>query len=106
MLFLKILGAVLALAIGLYMGSSGRYRPDPEEIDEALGEGGYSHRVKTRISLPWGGCRQTQERSSHIRRRSRGTSSRRCSIFLRLILQRKNKTVSERGSAPHLAHEV
>lgn len=74
MLYLKILGAVLALAIGLYMGSAGRYRPDLDEIDEALGEGGYSRRVKTRFT-PLGWLRQTQERSSHLRRRSRGSSS-------------------------------
>ena len=72
MLFLKILGGLLALGIGLYMGSSGRYRPDPEEIDKALGEGGYSKRVKVHFT-PLGWLRQTQERSSHVRRRSRGT---------------------------------
>ena len=74
MLYLKIFGAVLALAIGLYMGSPGRYRPDEEEIDEALGEGGYTRRVKTQFT-PLGWLRQTQERSSHFRRRTRGSSS-------------------------------
>jgi len=70
-LFLKILGAVLALGIGLYMGSVGRYKPDPEEIDKALTERGYSRKVKTHFT-PLGWLRQTQQRSSHVRRRSRG----------------------------------
>ena len=74
MLLLKILGAVLALAIGLYLGSAGRYRPDEEEIEKALGETGYSRRVKTHFT-PLGWLRNTQERSSHVRRRSRGGSS-------------------------------
>ena len=74
MLFLKILGAVLALAIGLYFGSSGGYRHDEDELDKALDEDGYSRRVKTHFT-PLGWLRNTQERSSHVRRRARGTSS-------------------------------
>ena len=80
MLFLKILGGVLALGIGLYMGSVGRYRSDPEELDKALSEGGRSRKVKQRFT-PLGWLRQNQERSSHIRRRSRGTSSRRFDLI-------------------------
>ncbi|NNM03495.1 MAG: hypothetical protein HKO65_00210 [Gemmatimonadetes bacterium] len=71
LLFLKILGGLLALGIGLYMGSAGRYRPDPDEIDKALTEGGYSRRAKTHFT-PLGWLRNTQQRSSHVRRRSRG----------------------------------
>lgn len=74
MLFLKILGGVLALAIGLYFGSSGRYRHDEDELDKALGEGGYSRKAKTHFT-PLGWLRNTQERSSHVRRRSRGAST-------------------------------
>jgi hypothetical protein len=35
-LFLKILGALLALGLGLYLGGAGQYRPDHDEIDKAL----------------------------------------------------------------------
>ncbi len=81
MVFLKIFGGILALGIGLYMGSVGKYRPDPEELDKALSElGGTSRKVKQRFTpLAW--LRQSQERSSHIRRRSRGTSSRRFNLI-------------------------
>ena len=80
MLFLKILGGILALGIGLYMGSVGRYRPDPEELDKVLSEGGRTRKVKRHFT-PLGWLRQNQERSSHIRRRSRGTSSRRFNLI-------------------------
>lgn len=80
MLFLKILGGLLALGIGLYLGSTGRYRPDPEEIDKALSGGGVSKRAKRHFTL-LGWLRQTQERSSRIRRRSRGTSSSRFNLI-------------------------
>ncbi len=73
-LFLKILGGVAALGIGLYLGSAGRYRPDPEEIDKALDEGGYSRKTRTHFT-PLGWLRNTQQRSSHLRRRSRGAST-------------------------------
>ena len=81
MLFLKILGGVLALGIGLYMGAVGKYRPDPEELDKALSEvGGASRKVKQRFTpLAW--LRQGHELSSHLRRRSRGTSSGRFNLI-------------------------
>jgi hypothetical protein len=80
-IFLKILGGILALGIGLYMGAVGRYRPDPEELEKALSEvSGSSRKVKQRFTpLAW--LRQGQERSSHIRRRSRGTSSHRFNLI-------------------------
>ena len=82
MVFFKILGAVLALAIGLYLGGAGQYRPDPDEIDNALlGGGGASKRAKRHFT-PLGWLRQTQERSSHQRRRSRGVSTRRFDLTL------------------------
>ncbi|MCJ7629835.1 MAG: hypothetical protein MUO50_15780 [Longimicrobiales bacterium] len=79
-LFLKILGGILALGIGLYMGSAARYRPDSEEIEKALSEGGRSKKVKRHFT-PLGWLRQTQERSSRIRRRSRGASTRRFDLI-------------------------
>lgn len=68
MLVLKILGAIVALGIGLYLGMAGRYRSDPEELDKALGSGGRSRRVKRRFTL-FGWMRMPEERSSHRRRR-------------------------------------
>jgi hypothetical protein len=79
LLFLKILGGVLALGVGLYMGSSGRYHVDPDEIDKALTERGYSKKAKRHFT-PLGWLRNTQERSSHIRRRSRGAPTRRFNL--------------------------
>ena len=77
---LKILGGIVALAIGIYLGSSGRYRSDPEEIDKALSEGGRSKKAKRHFT-PLGWLRQSQERSSRVRRRSRGASSRRFDLI-------------------------
>ena len=79
-LFLKILGGLLALGIGLYMGSAGRYRPDAEEIEQSLLEGGRTRKVKRHFT-PLGWLRQSEERPSHIRRRSRGASSRRFDLI-------------------------
>ena len=79
MLFLKILGGLLALGIGLYFGSAGHYRPDSEEIEKALSEGGTTRRTKRHFT-PLGWLRQNQERSSHLRRRTRGASSRRFNL--------------------------
>jgi hypothetical protein len=79
-LFLKILGGLLALGIGLYVGSSGHYRPDPEEIEKALSGDGVRRRAKTHPT-PLGWLRKNQERSSSIRRRSRGSSSRRFDLI-------------------------
>jgi hypothetical protein len=79
-LFLKILGGVLALAVGVYLGSAGRYRSDPEEIEKALSEGGRTKKVKRHFT-PLGWLRQSQERSSRVRRRSRGASSRRFDLI-------------------------
>ena len=45
MLALKILGGLVALGIGVYLGTAGQYRPDPDEMDRALGPGGRSRRV-------------------------------------------------------------
>lgn len=68
MLFLKILGGLVALGIGLYLGMAGQYRADPSELDRALGAGGRSRKVK-RSFTPLGWLRQKEERPSHVRRR-------------------------------------
>ena len=68
MLVLKILGAIVALGIGLYLGMAGQYRSDPEELDKALRSGGRSRKVKRRFTL-FGWMRMPEERSSHRRRR-------------------------------------
>lgn len=77
MLWLKILGGLLALALGLYLGMAGQYRADPEELDRSLGPGGRSRKVK-RAFTPLGWLRQKQERGSH--RRLRGGSGRHFSL--------------------------
>jgi hypothetical protein len=51
MLILKILGAVAALALGVWLGLPGRYESDPEEIDRVLGEEGTGRARATRHFL-------------------------------------------------------
>jgi len=68
MILLKVLGALVALGIGIYLGTAGQYRPDPEELDQALGPGGRSRRVRRRFTL-FGWMRIPEERSSHRWRR-------------------------------------
>jgi hypothetical protein len=79
-LFLKILGGLLALGIGLYLGGAGQYRPDHDEIDKALDGQGYTRKTKRHFTL-FGWLRHTSERSSHVRRRSRGASSGRFNLI-------------------------
>ena len=79
MFFLKVLGGVLALGLGVYLGLAGRYRPDFEEIDEALGPGGRTRKAK-RVFTPLAWLRGMQERPSHARRR--GDSDRRFDLIL------------------------
>ncbi len=79
LLFLKILGGVLALGMGIYWGLSGEYRPDPEEIDRAL-EGGRRSRRAKRHFTPLGWLRKNEERSSRARRRTRGASTTRFNL--------------------------
>ena len=80
MLFLKILGGLLALGIGLYMGGAGQYRPDQEEIEKALDGTGYSKKTKRHFT-PLGWLRQNQERGSRLRRRTRGSTTRRFDLI-------------------------
>ena len=79
MFFLKVLGGVLALGLGVYLGLAGRYRPDFEELDEALGPGGRTRKVK-RVFTPLAWLRGMQERPSHARRR--GGSDRRFDLIV------------------------
>lgn len=46
MLLLKILGALLAVAFGVWLGLPGRYERDEDELAEKLGEGGSTARAK------------------------------------------------------------
>lgn len=68
-LFLKILGAVAALAFGIWLGLPGPYRPDLDEIERTMESGtGRTRKVKRRftpmawmqrrLSLRSGGSRQ------------------------------------------------
>ena len=70
-LFLKILGGVLALGYGIYLGMAGQYRPNHEELDKALGTRGRTRKVKTHFT-PLGWLRKTEERASRGRIRDRG----------------------------------
>ena len=55
MLVLKILGGVLALALGVWLGLPGRYEQDQEEIDRLLGRPSGSPRRAKRhfMYLDW-----------------------------------------------------
>lgn len=80
MLFLKILGGLLALALGLYLGGAGQYRPDHDEIEKALTSDGTSKKAKRHFTPLGGWLRQMEERSSHLRRRTRGAPNRRFNL--------------------------
>ena len=67
MLFLKLLGGIAALALGVYWGASGRYDSDPDELDRSLGPGGRSRKVK-RAFTPLGWLRGRVESPSRARR--------------------------------------
>ena len=66
MLFLKILGAIAALALGIYLGLPGRFRQTPEEIEQSLGVRRASRKAKRHFTpLDW------------IRPKDRGSDQRR-----------------------------
>jgi len=54
-LILKILGAVAALALGVWLGLPGRYQADLEEIERTMESGvGRTRKVKRRFTpLAW-----------------------------------------------------
>ena len=72
MVFLKILGGLVAVAIGLYLGLAGRYRPDPDEVDASLTGKRLSKKAKRHFT-PLGWLRRDEKASS---RRRRGSSRR------------------------------
>jgi hypothetical protein len=76
MLLLKILGGLVAVAIGLYLGLAGQYRPDPDEVDASLIGKRFSKRAKRHFT-PLGWLRR-DEKASNRRRR---TSSRRFDLI-------------------------
>jgi hypothetical protein len=50
-LLLKILGGILVLAYGLWLGMAGEYRQRPEDIDKAMERGGSRrYRVRRRFT--------------------------------------------------------
>jgi hypothetical protein len=81
LLAVKILAGLLALALGLYLGGAGRYRPDHEEIDKALQSEGTSKRTKRHFTLLGGWLRQMEERGSHFHLRTRGAPNRRFNLY-------------------------
>jgi hypothetical protein len=60
---LKILGGVVALLFGLWLGKAGRYSRPQEDVDRALGRGGPRHYTK-RVFTPLDLLRK-KARSSH-----------------------------------------
>ncbi|MBW3533864.1 MAG: hypothetical protein KY453_01390 [Gemmatimonadetes bacterium] len=52
MLVLKILGGVLALALGVWLGLPGRYEQDEEELERLLQRPGGVHRRAKRHFTP------------------------------------------------------
>jgi hypothetical protein len=72
MLLLKILGGILALAIGFYLGLSFGSGPTVEEVEERMGKNLPRAQAKRHFSII-GLMQKKQERASHRRRRrSRG----------------------------------
>lgn len=69
MLLLKILGGIIALAVGVYLGLPGDFRQTPEEIESSLGERRASRKVK-RVFTPLDWIR-AKERGSDRRRGQR-----------------------------------
>ena len=74
-LFLKILGGLAALGLGVYLGLSGTSPQSSDDIEKALGPGGRTKRVKKRFT-PLGWLRNIDEPSSRRRRRGGGSSVR------------------------------
>ncbi|MFQ5537222.1 MAG: hypothetical protein ACE5GJ_07185 [Gemmatimonadota bacterium] len=75
MLTLKILGAVVALGLGVWFGLPGRYRPDLEEIERAMESPAGRSRTVRRHFTPLAWLQRTIRvgRRRRARTRERGT---------------------------------
>lgn len=51
-LFLYVVGGVLALGFGIWLGLPGRYQQTPEEIEKLMAEGGRRRRKTKRVFTP------------------------------------------------------
>ena len=69
-LILKILGAVAAVAFGVWLGLPGRYQPDLEEIERSMESGtGRTRKVKRRFTPVAWVQRKLSARGGNARRR-------------------------------------
>ena len=72
-LVLQILGGVVALAVGIYLGMPGRFDQSLDEIEERLGEQSTDHkRARRHFTFINALARDTRERGSERRRREAG----------------------------------
>lgn len=70
MLILQILGGVVALAVGIYLGMPGRFEQPAEEIEKRLGQESQKHqKAKRHFTFINALARRTSERASDRRRR-------------------------------------
>lgn len=81
MLMLKILGAVAALLLGVWLGLPGRYERDVREIDKIMDAGGRERKRTKRVWTPLDWFRKdprgSDRRRSSQRRRFRTAAPRR-----------------------------
>ena len=66
---IKILLAIAALALGVWLGLTGRYTQTPEELDDAMRRGGARRNQVRRYFTPLDWLRKEQRGS--VRRRQR-----------------------------------
>ena len=69
MLTLKILGAVAALLLGVWLGLPGRYQRDLREIDKVMDRGGRERKKVRRMRTPLDWFRKDPKGSDRRRRR-------------------------------------
>lgn len=78
---LKILGAVAALLLGIWLGLPGRYERDLREIDKVMEDGGRDRKRVRRVWTPLDWFRKdpkaSDRRRSQARRRFRTVAPRR-----------------------------
>ena len=51
-LFLYVVGGILALGLGIWLGLPGRYDQTPEDIERIMGEGGRRRRKTKKMFTP------------------------------------------------------